>query len=178
MELAVLISFSVLFRMLPRARLIVRKVVFLPVCASIVFLRAEHVIARLLTTVYAMTCSMARIVPRGSPPVQLMYNALSRALPLSSFLLLSPHHGRAALTRSFEAAANVRLRVSDALRAMFDSTVANRKREDCFPPRCRGVWEQHALMYMLLAAGLTGRSHDDPKASPLFVATVVAVVYN
>ena len=157
--------------MLPRARLIVRKVVCLPVCASIVFLRGR---ARDRPAADNRRCYDMFNGEDGSSRISSstidMYNILNGALPLSSFLLVSPDHGRAALTRSFEPAANVRLRASTALRAMLYAAVTNRKREDCFLPRCLGVWEEHALMYMLLANSITGPSHDDPKASPLFVA--------
>ena len=65
--------------------------------------------------------------PRICSSAVRMYNVLSRALPLSGFLLLSPDRGRAALTRPLKLTANICLRASAALGAMFDATVANRK---------------------------------------------------
>ena len=96
-------------------------------------------------------------------------NVVYGALRPARFLLLRPAHVQATLPRSFEPATDVRLRASAALKGYtLDAAAVNSKREGCFlsaPPSCGSGKSMPFDVHMLLAAGVTGRSHDDQRAS-------------
>ena len=128
--------------------------------------RAARVIARWLIAIDATMCPMASMAHRVPPPsVVSAHNVLYGALPLARFLLLRPDHGRAALRTRCR-------RASCELPPLLGLWLMPQLPPNTRVAFCRNVLvsEEHALTYMLLVAGVTGRSHDNQRASPLFVA--------